>query len=162
MMKTLSQITFLEWLLLFLLINLALLYWYQRNGCLAACFGGKCPPTSVVPVSDDNSRNREGFKCGSCSLSSSVEPFDAGQVMIPEMQNQRRLLDNMNRGLKVGFHQHFRPYLPELGWRRLYERMNNTVSAVGNLHDPLIKGVNTRHYLDVMEGVDNVYKYTNY
>lgn len=142
MMKTLNQITFLEWLLLFILLNLILLWWYQSNGCLAACFGGTCPKYVTNPA---------------------YESFgDPGQVMIPDMQNKHRLLDNLDRGVKVGFHQHFRPYLPELGWRRLYERMNNTVSYVGNLHDPLIKGVKTRNYLDVMSGVDNVYKYTNY
>ena len=153
-MKTLSQVTFLEWLLLFLLLNLALLYWYQRNGCLAACFGGICqssPNTStlVMDMDMDMDMDKEGFG-------------DPNQIMIPEMQNKHRLVDNMDRGVKVGFHQHFRPYLPELGWRRLYERMNNSISAVGNLHDPLIKGVSTRNYLDVMAGVDNVYKYTNY
>lgn len=146
MIKTLKQVTFLEWLLIFMLLNLAILYWYQRNGCLAACFGGKCSPESIQIPSNIN---KEGFG-------------DPNQIMIPEMQNKHRLLDNMDRGLKVGFHQHFRPYLPELGWRRLYERMNNTISDVGNLHDPLIKGVSTRNYLDVMSGVDNVYKYTNY
>lgn len=137
-MKTLSQLTFLEWLLIFLLINLVILFWYQRNGCLASCFGGNC-----------DAPKKESFG-------------DPGQVMIPEMQNKHRLLDNMDRGVKVGFHQHFRPYLPELGWRRLYEKMNNTVTHVGNLHDPLIKGVKTRNYLDVMSSLDNVYKYTNY
>lgn len=147
-MKTLSEVTFLEWLLVFLLLNLAILYWYQSNGCLAACFGGKCP-TVLLPSSSNSNNMMEGFG-------------DPNQIMISEMQNKHRLLDNMDRGLKVGFHQHFRPYFPELGWRRLYERMNNSVSAVGNLHDPLIKGVNTRNYLDVMSGVDNVYKYTNY
>lgn len=148
-MKTLSQITFIEWLLVFLLLNMLMLWWYQRNGCLAACFGGKCSPSLINMAGNSNGNVKESFG-------------DPNQIMIPESQNQHRLLDNMDRGVKVGFHQHFRPYLPELGWRRLYERMNNTVTGVGNLHDPLIKGVKTRNYLDNMNSLDNVYKYVNY
>jgi len=159
-MVSFCHITFIDWLLLFILINLGLLWWYQRNGCLAACFGGKCTPSL-----NSNNKNHNVNHNVNPNINIYKESFgDPGQVMIPDAQNQRRLLDNMDRGLKVGFHQHFRPYLPELGWRRLYERMNNTVGGVGNLQDPyrLIKGVSTRNYLDVMNSLDNVYKYTNY
>ena len=86
------------------------------------------------------------------------------QTMIPTHQNEKRIKADA-RGLKKGFHQHFRPNMPELGWRDYYIKHNNTLDGVCQLNkdcNPNFKNIITRSYLDKLENVNNVYQNVNY
>jgi len=82
--------------------------------------------------------------------------------------NQCRLAGNM--GPKTGFHQAFKPFLPEMGWRNFFLRFYGTIDKVDQLKADKLRtaagnGFNNtviRNFLDNMPSTDNIYRYTDY
>jgi hypothetical protein len=58
-------------------------------------------------------------------------------------------------GPVINFHQRFKHYLPEMGWRSLF--LNN-YSNYEVVPDTNFNGTMVRNYLDNLENVDNIYR----
>ena len=58
-------------------------------------------------------------------------------------------------GPVINFHQSFKPFLPELGWRNYYLNTNNNYEVP---RDSNFDGTMIRNFLDNMESVDNIYR----
>lgn len=138
----------LQIILVLFILNLVVLYFYQ-SGWITLPEKKNDNTTNALP-------NKEGEK---------AEKFTVGnQTMMPSHQNEKRIKADA-RGLKKGFHQHFRPNMPELGWRDYYIKHNNTLDRVCQLNkecNPNFKNIITRSYLDKLENVNNVYQNVNY
>lgn len=138
----------LQIILVLFILNLVVLYFYQ-SGWITLPEKKNDNTTNALP-------NKEGEK---------AEKFTVGnQTMMPSHQNEKRIKADA-RGLKKGFHQHFRPNMPELGWRDYYIKQNNTLDRVCQLNkecNPNFKNIITRSYLDKLENVNNVYQNVNY
>ena len=138
----------LQIILVLFILNLVVLYFYQ-SGWITLPEKKNDNTTNALP-------NKEGEK---------DEKFTVGnQTMMPSHQNEKRIKADA-RGLKKGFHQHFRPNMPELGWRDYYIKHNNTLDGVCQLNkecNPNFKNIITRCYLDKLENVNNVYQNVNY
>ena len=138
----------LQIILVLFILNLVVLYFYQ-SGWITLPEKKNNNTTNALP-------NKEGEK---------DEKFTVGnQTMMPSHQNEKRIKADA-RGLKKGFHQHFRPNMPELGWRDYYIKHNNTLDGVCQLNkecNPNFKNIITRSYLDKLENVNNVYQNVNY
>lgn len=138
----------LQIILVLFILNLVVLYFYQSGWI------------NLPEKKNDNTttslQNKEGEK---------KEKFTVGnQIMMPDNQNEKRIKADA-RGLKKGFHQYFRPNMPELGWRDYYIKHNNTLDGVCQLNkdcNPNFKNIITRSYLDKLENVNNVYQNVNY
>lgn len=139
----------LQIILVLFILNLVVLYFYQ-SGWITL------PEKKNNTNTTNASQNKEGEK---------GEKFTVGnQIMMPDNQNEKRLKTDA-RGVKKGFHQHFRPNMPELGWRDYYIKHNNTLDSVCQLNkgcNPNFKNIITRSYLDKLENVNNVYQNVNY
>jgi hypothetical protein len=81
-------------------------------------------------------------------------------IEFPQEHNKTRLLTNQ-RGVNVGFHEQFKKWLPELGWRSFYLRNFN---GLNDLEDGGANKEKTavNNYLSCLTNTDNVYKYVNY
>jgi hypothetical protein len=81
-------------------------------------------------------------------------------IEFPQEHNKARLLANQ-RGVNVGFHEQFKKWLPELGWRSFYLRNFN---GLNDLEDDGATKEKTAvsNYLSCLTNTDNVYKYVNY
>jgi hypothetical protein len=138
----------LQIILVLFILNLVVLYFYQ-SGWITLPEKKNDNTTNALP-------NKEGEK---------DEKFTVGnQTMMPSNQNEKRIKADA-RGAKKGFHQHFRPNMPELGWRDYYIKHNNTLDGVCQLNkecNPNFKNIITRSYLDKLENVNNVYQNVNY
>jgi len=138
----------LQIILVLFILNLVVLYFYQS--------GWITLPEKKNDNTTNALQNKEGEK---------DEKFTVGnQTMMPSHQNEKRIKADA-RGLKKGFHQHFRPNMPELGWRDYYIKHNNTLDGVCLLNkecNPNFKNIITRSYLDKLENVNNVYQNVNY
>lgn len=139
----------LQIILVLFILNLVVLYFYQSGWITLPEKKKNNNTTNALP-------NKEGEK---------EEKFTVGnQTMMPSYQNEKRIKADA-RGLKKGFHQHFRPNMPELGWRDYYIKHNNTLDRVCQLNkecNPNFKNIITRSYLDKLENVNNVYQNVNY
>ena len=138
----------LQIILVLFILNLVVLYFYQS--------GWITLPEKKNDNTSNALQNNEGEK---------DEKFTVGnQTMMPSHQNEKRIKADA-RGVKKGFHQHFRPNMPELGWRDYYIKHNNTLDGVCQLNkecNPNFKNIITRSYLDKLENVNNVYQNVNY
>ena len=74
-----------------------------------------------------------------------------------------------DKGPEIGFHQHFKAHMPELGWRDFYLRLNGGIGGVGELNpkngksgSTTFNNIITRKYLDQLESTDNVYSKVDY
>lgn len=138
----------LQIILILFILNLVVLYFYQS--------GWITLPEKKNDNTTNALQNNEGEK---------DEKFTVGnQTMMPSHQNEKRIKADA-RGVKKGFHQHFRPNMPELGWRDYYIKHNNTLDGVCQLNkecNPNFKNIITRSYLDKLENVNNVYQNVNY
>lgn len=138
----------LQIILVLFILNLVVLYFYQS--------GWITLPEKKNDNTTNALQNNEGEK---------DEKFTVGnQTMMPSHQNEKRIKADA-RGVKKGFHQHFRPNMPELGWRDYYIKHNNTLDGVCQLNkecNPNFKNIITRSYLDKLENVNNVYQNVNY
>lgn len=139
----------LQIILVLFILNLVVLYFYQSGWITLPEKKKNDNTTNALP-------NKEGEK---------GEKFTVGnQTMMPSYQNEKRIKADA-RGVKKGFHQHFRPNMPELGWRDYYIKHNNTLDGVCQLNkecNPNFKNIITRSYLDKLENVNNVYQNVNY
>tara|TARA_Y100000389_G_C17435318_1_gene505138 strand:+ start:563 stop:1000 length:438 start_codon:yes stop_codon:yes gene_type:complete len=138
----------LQIILILFILNLVVLYFYQ-SGWITLPEKKKDNITNAFP--NNKAGNDEKFTVGN-------------QTMMPSHQNEKRIKAGA-RGVKKGFHQHFKPNMPELGWRDYYIKHNNTLDGVCQLNkecNPNFKNIITRSYLDKLENVNNVYQNVNY
>lgn len=140
----------LQIILVLFILNLVILYFYQSGLINIPEKKNKSNTNNTNPTTLQNKEN-EKFTVGN-------------QTMKPNHQNEKRIKGG-SRGIKKGFHQHFRPNMPELGWRDYYIKHNNTLDRVCQLNkecNPNFKNIITRSYLDKLENVNNVYQNVNY
>lgn len=89
---------------------------------------------------------------------STNEGLITNDIEFPQEHNRTRLLTNQ-RGITVGFHERFKRWLPELGWRSFYLRNFN---GLNNLENDNKSRTSIDNYLSCLTNIDNVYKYVNY
>lgn len=124
--------------LIFLVINLGLLYWFQVKVLNAPV---KASHPAKNGFSGDNSQPRD------CQSSDFVN-------------NKCRLAGL--KGPVTGFHQAFSPSVNrELGWRNFFIRKYGGLGTSTN-PDNGIMGSLTQNFLDNLSSTDNVYAQTNY
>ena len=144
----------LQIILVLFILNLVVLYFYQ-SGWINLPEKKNESTNNYMSTSLQNNEEEE----------EQDEKFTVGnQTMMHNHQNKKRIKTDA-RGVKKGFHQHFRPNMPELGWRDYYIKHNNTLEGVCQLNkdcNPNFKNIITRSYLDKLENVNNVYQNVNY
>lgn len=144
----------LQIILIIAILNLVILYFYQSGWI-----------NLPEKKNNKNSQLDKNNNSDKTNDKSEKEKFTVGnQTMMPNHQNEKRIKADI-RGVKKGFHQHFRPNMPELGWRDYYIKHNNTLDGVCQLNkdcNPNFKNIITRSYLDKLENVNNVYQNVNY
>ena len=156
----LEKISFIDGLLIFIIINFIVVYIYQvlDDECADGSSGnsGICKLFGMKDSNNNNSKN--SFNGEGKSTTSDL----VGK------NNKLRLLMN-DKGPEIGFHQHFKAHMPELGWRDFYLRLNGGISGVGELNPKNGKSgstnfnnIITRKYLDQLESTDNVYSKVDY
>ncbi len=155
---------FIEYLLLFILLNLAVLYFYQNIETI--CPNSQLCKSIIAYKSQTESPVQQKHSINSFN-SQRVNPQTCSRIDQPGV-NQCRLAGNM--GPVQGFHQSFKPKLPELGWRNFYLRFFNGIGRVNQLQADNLRTVSgtgfnnivTRNYLEKLPSTDNIYKYTDY
>lgn len=157
-MQILQNITFIDGLLIFIIINLILLYIYQT-------LDQECHNTSNSKVCKFFGMNKPNSSNNSFSNSNNTTN-NINTNNLEGKNNKLRLLMN-DKGPEVGFHQNFKPHMPELGWRDFYLRLNGGISGVNELNPQMngkdgVNGVITRNYLKQLECTDNVYSHVDY
>ena len=154
-----TQNIFLNYLLLFILINLVVLYLYQNLDYYCQYFdisSGLCKDKNNNVGNSNQSGNLEKFNLDNQT--------DTNNVLLPINNNKQRILSN-KMGVKQSFHNHFKPHMPELGWREFYLKLNGGVDQVCELQEDCktnFRNVITRNFLNNLENTDNVYKNVNY
>lgn len=167
---------FVDYLLIFIGLNLIILFVYQNIESLcpeSGLFADICQP--VVRYKSESAQKERMMNAGNFAPSRAQDAAqfagrgDCSTLEFPGI-NQCRLAGNM--GPKVGFHQAFKTFLPEMGWRNFYNRFfNNSIDKVEQLRADKLKSIdgnggfnNTviRNFLDNMPSTDNIYRYTNY
>ena len=165
------KLTFINGLLLFIIVNLILVYVYQtlEDNC-ENNNSSICKYLPRIPKrhnnSDTTSKNNFNTVNNKINTNSNTLQFK---------NNKLRLLTN-DKGPKVGFHQTFKPHLPELGWRDFYLRLNSGITDVELLNPQTtddgktltndtslpFRNIITHNYLSQLESTDNIYKHVNY
>ena len=141
--------SYINILLIVMIFNLALIFFYLKTPKVSSFQALSSPRTDA----------RQWF----------LFPFfQKGSKRKLHSYNKQRLLEG-KQGPVVGFHQSFKPFIPELGWRDFYLRVNarshhNVMSGnnMDNVKDNGLSNVITMNYLNKMPSVNNVYKYTDY
>ena len=123
--------SFLEYLLLMVLVGLLVLFLYQSHRVdkmanIAQTISMK-PNDTIIPVIIDTCPNSDS------RIGTPVHHI----------------------GPVLNFHQKFKPELPELGWRNFY--LNNYTKTLPE-NDTNFEGTPIREYLDNMENVKNLYR----
>jgi hypothetical protein len=165
----LERISFIDALLIFIILNLIVVYIYQvlddecgngSNSGICKLLGMDNNKSNSINIA--NSNNKFNNVSGISGNSLNNENNLIGK------NNKLRLLMN-DKGPEVGFHQHFKPHMPELGWRDFYLRLNGGISGVGELNpingksgSTSFNNIITRKYLDQLEATDNVYSKVDY
>lgn len=198
---------FVDYFLIFICLNLAILFVYQNIESLcpeSGLFADICRPIvqskaaaeqkermqnvgNLAPSLTQNAATT-GSGRGECStlefpgtvdpgiqsqgrgaaFHSNLRPPEVGLNYRVNGINQCRLAGNM--GPKVGFHQAFKPHVPEMGWRNFFMRFYGTIDKVDQLKADKLRtasgnGFNNtviRNFLDNMPSTDNIYRYTTY
>lgn len=153
-MDIFKNITFVDGLLIFIIINLIILYIYQT-------FDYQCSinnNSNICKFFNYNTQNNNTNRINNYSYNNTNINFNNN--------NKYRLLMN-NKGPKIGFHQYFKSFIPELGWRDFYLRLNSGISNVDILNPNKkdnngINGVITKNYINQLECTNNVYSQVNY
>ena len=165
--------TFLNYLLVLLLLNLVVLYVYQNLDYYCNYFdikGGVCKSKNNFYNLNDNSNsnlNSSQNKLNSNKLNSNNKENNLNNNLVNnsvKTENKDRLKNN-NIGAKGPFHEKFKKNIPELGWRKFYLKNYGGVDNVCELDKDCsnnFKGVITKHFLNNMKNVDNVYKNVDY
>ena len=167
---------FVDYLLIFIILNLVILFIYQNIESLcpeSGLFADMCQPIVRHKAAAKLSEKMMNVGNLAPSIAQPAAQFGGGvgcsTLEFPGI-NQCRLAGNM--GPKVGFHQAFKPFLPEMGWRNFYNRFfGNSIDKVDQLQADKARSAggnggfnNTviRNFLDNMPSTDNIYRYTDY
>ena len=175
--------TFLNYLLVLALINLLVLYIYQNLDYYCDYFDikvGVCKKkSSTNNLNDTNNLNN---KTDTNNLNNITNLRDINQkdmvnkLKVMEINNKsnklnyikeenKQRLENSNFGAKGEFHEKFKKSLPELGWRRFFNKNYGGINNVCELSEDCnsnFKGVITKNYLKNMKNIDNIYKNVSY
>jgi hypothetical protein len=167
MLEIIKKITFLDGLLIFIFLNLIIIFVYQSlyEKCLTNPHTNVCKTLGLSQnLNITNNLNKNAFNSFN---SLSVKNNKKKENLIGK-NNKLRLLMN-DKGPEIGFHQYFKPHLPELGWKDFYLRLNGGISQVEQLNprngksgSTIFNNIVTRNYLDQLESTDNVYASVNY
>ena len=182
--------TFLNYLLVLALINLLVLYVYQNLNYYCDYFDinvGVCKKKSSANDSNNSNDSNDSNDLNDSNDSNNIKITnlrDANQKdmvnKLKEMEinnksnklnlnyirkeNKHRLKNN-NFGAKGEFHEKFKKSLPELGWRRFFNKNYGGINNVCELSEDCnqnFKGVITKNYLKNMKNTDNIYKNVSY
>lgn len=175
------KITFLDGLLIFIIINLVLIYIYQLLE--ERCENIKDGICKYFPNKDNNTTNTSSNKNNAFSSNLNNNNNNEMNSLPNEMHhknNKLRILAN-DKGPVVGFHQGFKKHVPELGWRDFYLRLNSGINSVRPLNPPTnndgrtlsnttsdanvdlpFTNIITKNYLDQLESTDNIYSMVDY
>lgn len=144
-----ANLEVIHYFLIFLVINLGILYWFQQS-----VLAGQ---PSTAPGAQTQAKNN----------------FAAGQKELPKDCQGGAFVNNKCRlaglaGPATGFHQSFSPSVNrELGWRNYFIRkfggLGTSQTAAANEHmDNGLSGSLTQNYLDKLPSTDNIYRQTDY
>lgn len=164
---------FVDYLLVFIILNLIILFIYQNIESLcpeSGLFADICRPivaSKAAAAIKEKMQNVHNLAPALAQNAAAVGPGGCSTLEFPGI-NQCRLAGNM--GPKQGFHQAFKPFLPEMGWRNFYIRFFGSSDKVDQLKADRLSTTagssfnNTviRNFLDNMPSTDNVYRYTDY
>jgi hypothetical protein len=165
---------FVDYLLIFIILNLVILFVYQNIESLCpdnGIFADICRPIVQSKLASAQKELMQNVGNLAPSQAQAAAQF-AGGVGCSTLEfpgiNQCRLAGNM--GPKTGFHQAFKPFLPEMGWRNFYLRFFGNTDKVEQLKADKLRtaagnGFNNtviRNFLDNMPSTDNIYRYTDY
>lgn len=169
------KITFINGLLIFVIVNLVLLYIYQTLE--ESCENDNNGICKYFPNKDDDNESSEdnNLQNNFNNFKNNENNINYGTNGLYQKNNKLRLLTN-DKGPKVGFHQTFKPHLPELGWRDFYLRLNGGISGVKPLNPPTtidgrtidkesniaFNNIITKNYLSQLESTDNIYSIVDY
>ena len=134
----------IHYFLIFLVINLGVLYWFQRSVLNEG--------PSTVPSNSEQVLNNFGA---------------SGQKDLPKNCQGGSFVNNKCRlsglaGPATGFHQSFKPSVGrELGWRNYYVRKFGGLGTSQNPENGIM-GSLTQNYLDSLPSTDNIYRQTDY
>ena len=161
-MLGLEKLTFIDGLLIFIILNLIVVYIYQTLD--TECGDGGSGNSGICNLFGMD-KNNSGNNIGNNKFNSVMENKESELV---GKNNKLRLLMN-DKGPEIGFHQHFKAHMPELGWRDFYLRLNGGIGGVGELNpkngksgSTTFNNIITRKYLDQLESTDNVYSKVDY
>lgn len=166
---------FVDYLLIFICLNLVILFIYQNIESLcpdSGLFADICRPIVQSKAAAEQKERLQyvGNLASSLAQNAAVAGSGRGECSTLEFPgiNQCRLAGNM--GPKIGFHQAFKPHVPEMGWRNFFLRFYGTIDKVDQLKADKLRSAagngfnNTviRNFLDNMPSTDNIYRYTTY
>ena len=166
---------FLNYLLVLLLLNLLVLYIYQNLDYYCDYFDinvGVCKKNNNSNNSNnsndnkmtnirDNNQKEIVNKLKEMEINNSPNKLNLDHV---KEENKYRL-NNNNFGVKGEFHEQFKKSIPELGWRRFFNKNYGGINNVCELSEECnqnFKGVITKNYLNNMKNTDNIYKNVSY
>jgi hypothetical protein len=146
----------IHYFLIFLVINLGVLYWFQRS-----VLSGQ---PSTVPSNSEQVLNNFGAN-GQKEL-----PADCnGRLDCIRSCQGGSFVNNKCRlaglaGPVTGFHQSFKPSVGrELGWRSYFIRKFGGVGTCQQAaNDDGLQGSLTQNYLSTLPNTDNIYRQTDY
>jgi hypothetical protein len=142
----LFQSNFIDIVLIIAIITIICIWFYQNESRSRIRDPGQNVFTNVNDSGTDNDV-------------SAVKPgIITNDIEFPQQHNKTRLLTNQ-RGVNIGFHEEFKKWLPELGWRSFYLRNFNGLNELEK--DNKGKTV-VNNYLSCLTNTDNVYKYVDY
>ena len=174
---------FVDYLLIFICLNLVILFVYQNieslcpesglfaDICADIC-ANICRPIVQSKVAAEQKERMQNVGNLAPSLAQNAAAAGSGRGECSTLEfpgiNQCRLAGNM--GPKVGFHQAFKPHVPEMGWRNFFLRFYGTIDKVDQLKADKLQtaagnGFNNtviRNFLNNMPSTDNIYRYTDY
>ena len=161
--------TFLNYLLVLLLLNLVVLYVYQNLDYYCNYFdikGGICKNKNNFHNLNNNlnfNENKLNSNNGENNLNNNLDNNLIKKNTV-KTENKDRLKNN-NIGAKGPFHEKFKKKIPELGWRKFYLKNYGGIDNVCELDKDCsknFKGVITKNFLNNMKNVDNIYKNVDY
>jgi competence protein ComGC len=159
-------ITFLDGLLIVIIINLLLLLTYQNLEEKCKYNNDNiCKSFNELIDRKVNTSNNNLFQDNQQILYNE-SPIDGN---IDYMHNKYRLQEN-KKGPIIHFHQVFKKYMPELGWRNFYLKLNGGIDGIKTLNpkteteynDLPFNNIITKKYLDNLESNKNIYSNVNY
>lgn len=145
----------IHYFLIFLVINLGVLYWFQRSVLNEG--------PSTAPGNESVSKNNFG-------VDQHELPKDCnGRLDCVRSCQGGAFVNNKCRlaglaGPVTGFHQSFKPSVGrELGWRNYYVRkFGGLGTSQKAANDDGLQGSLTQNYLDSLPSTDNIYRQTDY